>query len=534
MPVSTLTQAVIEQLQKGRVIAVVSAPANRVADVRALVLLSQLIYWTTRDRSVLSANGWLSKPAVEWMVETGLSRSYLASSVDTLTAQGVLKTWQKARLAPWWKLDLQALHVLCHGRPSKAAMPLARFCSNAVDRENLLGKPLPYYTVLTTAVGDALTGFFLSRCVYWQAQLEQRNRLEGNKSFWAWSSTDWTSDIGITRSQLRTAMKTLSDRGLIVSVEIGRPYPGVHVNMEQLRAVIEAINVPFNSTGSEITTAPCGHSDNAVEIDKCAHFSALRRSVHTCLPASESGNPGEIARCRRFPALRTAVHTLRFTPEPESAKVGALLNSGPGIAGFDSGSAVLNAKSGQSFAGFDQSIAGFSQSTRAHGFDYSETTTNTLSTGVHCSQTIAPATSAVVVVKKGEQDLIFPKVVSEADKAAMAQYLSTALPHRRQPLLDEFAGRLAIHTSPIQNQVGYLRRLVKLDAQAGGNLPLDFAGAVLAKRQRQAANVRHLTAARPLPVPTPIPPQCAAGSKPDFGALYAALGRRPPTHKEAS
>ncbi len=536
MPVSAMTQAVIERLQKARVISVVSAPALRLGNVRALILLSQAIYWTSRDKSVVPANGWLSKPAAEWAAETGLSRAHLASAVTTLQEQGVLKTWQKAKQAPWWKLDLQSLHALSQGRPAKAAIPLARFCSDASYRENMLGKPLPYYALLAEAVGDALTGFFLSRCVYWQAQLEQRNRLEGDKSFWGWTSTDWTSDIGISRSQLRTAMKDLAERGLIASVEIGRPYPGVHVNMEQLGAIVKAISVPYYNIGAgqpQIATVPCGDFGEVGEIDKCGRFSAVRTTVHTCLATPDSVGQEEIARCAHFSALRTSVHTLRFMPEPESARASISLSSISSIAGFDTGSTASNAESAQPFAGFDQSIAGFSQSTRAQGFDYSETTTNTLSTGVHCSQALAPTPADVVVAKEGQQDLIFPKAVSETDKAAMAQYLTTALPHRRQALLDEFAGRLAANTSPIQNPIGYLRRLVTLDTQAGGNLLLDFAGSVLARRQRQAENARHLAAVRAMPVPQPVSTQSQA-TKPNFAALYAAIGRRRPNHTEAS
>jgi hypothetical protein len=489
-----MTQAVIERLQKARVISVVSAPAMRLGDVRALILLSQAIYWTSRDKSVVSANGWLSKPAAEWTAETGLSRSHLASAVTTLQERGVLKTWQKAKQAPWWKLDLQSLHALCQGRPAKAAIPLPRFCSDASYRESMLGKPLPYYALLAEAVGDALTGFFLSRCVYWQAQLEQRNRLEGDKSFWGWTSTDWTSDIGISRSQLRTAMGRLSDQELVVTVEIGRPYPGVHVNMEQLDVVVKAINVPQNKVAGRKDVAPTTAVQGGVHT--YGSFHAVRENYRKCAHIEAEGPPQN------------------FTLP---------------IAGFDTGSTVSNAESSRSFAGFDQSIAGFSQSTRAQGFDYSETTTNTLSTGVYCPQAIAPASVDVVVVKEGEPDLIFPEAVSEADKAAMTQYLTAALPHRRQALLDEFSGRLAANTSPIQNPIGYLRRLVRLDAQASGKLPLDFAGAVLAKRQRLAENALRLAVARTVPVPATVSTQ-PQPTKPNFAALYAAIGRRRPNH----
>ena len=63
MPVSESTRRVMARLKEGRVLSIVSAPIRRLGDARSLILLSQMVYWTTRDRNVLNAQGWFSKPA---------------------------------------------------------------------------------------------------------------------------------------------------------------------------------------------------------------------------------------------------------------------------------------------------------------------------------------------------------------------------------------------------------------------------------------------------------------------------------------
>lgn len=242
MPVSEQTRKVIAHLKTGRVISLISAPTRRLADARSLILLSQMVYWTTRDKRVPEADGWFSKPSAEWGLETGLSRSYVASCVRTLQEQRIIKVWQrKAKTAPWYKLNLGQLYVLCQGRPPEAEIPLPQFIADASFRESIVGRPLPYYTLLTNAVGDALLGLFLSRCVYWQEALEQRNRLNEHKPTWGWSSNDWANDIGISRTQLRMLLKQASDLGLIEVTIAGRPFPGIWVDFER---VCKAINMP--------------------------------------------------------------------------------------------------------------------------------------------------------------------------------------------------------------------------------------------------------------------------------------------------
>lgn len=226
------TEVMARLTAPGQVISVLSAPTQRLADARALILLSQILYWTIKAPNVLRADGWLSKPAHAWQQETRLTRNHLHSSFEVLRQSGVVKFWQKgAKTPPWVKLDLPTLFALCQGRPSHHAISLAQFIADAAYRDNVTGRPVPFYTALADMTGDALMGYFLSRCIFWQELLQKRNRL-GDKPAWGWSSSDWFSDCGISRSQLRTLMKHAAALGLISVTEIaGRTFPGIRVEM---------------------------------------------------------------------------------------------------------------------------------------------------------------------------------------------------------------------------------------------------------------------------------------------------------------
>lgn len=258
MPVNPLTQQALDVFKAGRVISVISAPTRRLADARGLILLSQLVYWTVKDRRILETGGWFSKSHQDWMRETCLSRHCLASSLKLLQEAGLVKVWQRmSRTAPWYKLNLNRLNALCQG--SEDEILLARFVVDTPWRESILGRPLPYYTRLAQAVDDALLGLFLSRCVYWQDSLEQRGRLTAKKPVWGWSSNDWFNDIGITRTQLRNLLKQAEKLGFIRVTTEGRPFPGISVDFG---IMIEAINVPDNKEGA-------GQTESSSVVRKC-------------------------------------------------------------------------------------------------------------------------------------------------------------------------------------------------------------------------------------------------------------------------
>jgi len=433
MPVSELTRQVVTRLKAGRVISIATGPIKPLSDPHSLILLSQILYWTQRDKNILSGDGWFSKPTREWIAETGLSKNYVASSIKSLQGHRVLKVWQRlTKTAPWFKLDLGQLHVLCHGRTPDNEISLSQFISDAGLREAVIGKALPYYSLLTDATGDALLGLFLSRCISWQEALEHRNRLNPRKPTWGWSAADWANDIGISRTQLRRMLKLASDLKLIEVTTVGRPFPGIWVDFEQVN---KAIVMPV-----------------------------IKWSIHSVDgPFSDKSNIASVTEC--------PVHIVD----------GACRDNGDGN-NTQAENTQERARNAQSGCEFTQRKAGFEQSTRVRGVDYVDyevdyvdktTTTEIANSGSHTDH-------AVVVVP-----LIFPKSSTDSEREGIGQVIATALPHRQQDLLDELAELIARKIP--RNSISYLRGIVRRDNQAQGKLVLEYAHITRECRRRQAA-----------------------------------------------
>ena len=77
-----------------RAIAISTNVTALVADTCAIILLSQIIYWSRRGVEVASRDGWIFKTAREWEVETGLSRKMQRRARDILVGGG----WIEERL----------------------------------------------------------------------------------------------------------------------------------------------------------------------------------------------------------------------------------------------------------------------------------------------------------------------------------------------------------------------------------------------------------------------------------------------------
>lgn len=434
MPVSELTRQVVTRLKAGRVISIATGPIKPLSDPHSLILLSQILYWTQRDKNILSGDGWFSKPTREWIAETGLSKNYVASSIKSLQGHRVLKVWQRlTKTAPWFKLDLGQLHVLCHGRAPDNEISLSQFISDAGLREALIGKALPYYSLLTDATGDALLGLFLSRCISWQEALEHRNRLNPRKPTWGWSAADWANDIGISRTQLRRMLKLASDLKLIEVTTVGRPFPGIWVDFE---CVGKAIVMPVTKWPIHSVDEPFSDKPNTASITGCP--------IHTVDEASRDNRDSNNTQTENTqPTRRNALSGLEFT----------------------------------------QGNDGFEQSTRARGVDYVDyevdyvdKTTTTIANSEKSSG------HSVVVVPL---PLIFPKSLTDSEREGIGQVIATALPHRQQDLLDELAELIARKIP--RNSISYLREIVRRDNQAQGKLVLEYAHITRECRRRQAA-----------------------------------------------
>lgn len=500
MPVSEQTKRVMTLLKQGRVISIMSAPTRRLADARGLILLSQLVYWTTRDRNASKADGWFAKSMRDLALETGLSPSYTASRLSRLRERRLVKVWQRAsKTAPWFKVDLQELFALCRGEPAEAGIDLPRFAEDADYRCGIVGAPLPYYRLLADlAGGDALLGLFLSRCVYWQEALESRNRLNEGKPSWGWSPNDWGNDIGISAAQLQILLKQAEKLALIeVTNTRERPFPGMWVDMERLAAAIKAINVPISVGLVRLECKPATNDPSTLLTD------------HLWPHMGADVNPGKSVH-REIQGGESTKSNVRFRPPP--------------------------GESGGPEPGFAESKHVFLPSTRARIEDYKdcedyEETTTTSTAGVN-------STGSVVVVSVQDQpnlELIYPQGLSVSELDSLRLLIADALPHRRQPLLDELSERMRScrrESYQVRNPVAYLGYLIREDAKAGGRLVLECAHVAVQRRRREAelAQRRPIPSVSEQPAPSVEDPEIVRSR---VAAAKAALrGQDKPCEKE--
>lgn len=83
--------AAAEALSTRRVLAISTRLAKQVGDPAALVLLSQLLYWSRRGRDVQARDGWIFKTAAEWSTETGLSWKVQKRARQLLVSRGLIE-----------------------------------------------------------------------------------------------------------------------------------------------------------------------------------------------------------------------------------------------------------------------------------------------------------------------------------------------------------------------------------------------------------------------------------------------------------
>lgn len=86
---------------------------------------------------------------------------------------------------------------------------------------DLLGSPIAYHRVFRTITGNTVAAIMLSQALYWQQKVDDN---KGGKDGWFYkSAADWEKEIGLSRSELATAKKVLSDCGLLMVARRGVP-----------------------------------------------------------------------------------------------------------------------------------------------------------------------------------------------------------------------------------------------------------------------------------------------------------------------
>jgi len=213
-----------------------SANLGRIAgDVKAGLLLSQMLYWTRVGTDIERNGGWIGKTRQQWTLETGLSRAEQESARKCLLSHGFIQEslhGTPAKLA--FKVNLahvsQALAFMLSSEPVQWSLFDVR--SNAQQVRALLGKSLAYYQAYNLVTGSVAASVYLSRAI-----TAHRALLGGGHSPWfAPAQGQWMADTGLTESQLRSCKQKL--RQLSIIEQAWMTYPRrkyfIQVNLHML------------------------------------------------------------------------------------------------------------------------------------------------------------------------------------------------------------------------------------------------------------------------------------------------------------
>lgn len=197
--------------------------------VKAALLLSQAIYWTRHGRDIARTDGWFSKTAQQWEMETGLTEREQG---------GVRATLRTRELLIERRCGIPArLHFrLCTDRLVQALALRLESVAPVADQAlltNLLGPPIAYHRTLARITDGVHSGLLLSRALH----LSRPGR-EGTSNGWIERTTrQWTDDLGLSRREQENARRVLARLGLWDETVAGiPPRLTVRVRMDQLAA----------------------------------------------------------------------------------------------------------------------------------------------------------------------------------------------------------------------------------------------------------------------------------------------------------
>jgi hypothetical protein len=251
--VNSLTKLVTE-LAKLRPIGFSVNLARIAGDVKAGLLLSQLLYWTRVGVNVEANNGWIVKSRDQWSIETGLSRFEQETARTTLLKAGLI---QEARVGNPARIAHRiVLQAVSHGlakllRSEPVQWSLFDVRNDAQQVRQLLGRNMAFYRQFSL-LADSVTGaVFLSRAVAIQRSLvasQTENKSRASKQatraleldWFVVSSTVWSIETGLTPAQVRFVKQKLCQLNLIEQAVQEYPKKKLFVRLKVSR-VLEAL-----------------------------------------------------------------------------------------------------------------------------------------------------------------------------------------------------------------------------------------------------------------------------------------------------
>jgi len=163
-PLITDLEQVAALLQSQRPVAFNVNFARITGDVRATLLLSQMVYWTRRGVDVVANAGWIFKTRDQWHAEIGLGRRDLESARNILVDKGLI---QEARVGSPAKncyrivlKELSAQLASLH-RAEPVQWSLLDVRSDAEQIKAMLGHQFAFHRVLVNCVPSVAAAVYL-------------------------------------------------------------------------------------------------------------------------------------------------------------------------------------------------------------------------------------------------------------------------------------------------------------------------------------------------------------------------------------
>ena len=274
--------------QPAATISVSSRVAEIVADPSALVLLSQIIYWSRRGAVVIERAGWIHKTAEQWAQETGMTWKVQRRARRILLEYGLIEErlcQMPARLE--FRLRLETL-VPKLAEMSGLPCPDPDL-SWVADRQqsqfgDLLGRSYLFNAVLTMHMPVA-AAILASRLITATGQRLDCLSLQPAALHWVQlHRADWLRETGLSKDQWQTARRHLRELGLLR--ERQRNFPRRVDLAINLQAVRDLVAQPTISVEAEQT----------VQSDAADWAQQAGGIGHRPIPPAASPNPAHTDR----------------------------------------------------------------------------------------------------------------------------------------------------------------------------------------------------------------------------------------------
>jgi hypothetical protein len=202
-----------------RAIAISTNVTALVGDTCAIILLSQIIYWSRRGVDVASRDGWIFKTARDWEVETGLSRKMQRRARDILVEGG----WIEERLQSMparleFRLRLTALLPSLAQR-SEIEIPIPSW-SWVCDQEDpgfqrILGRSFLFHAGFSAHMPIA-AAMMASRLLSASGAGRRGEVVHRAPKYVQLHRDGWCLETGLSRDQWQSARKVLRELALLI------------------------------------------------------------------------------------------------------------------------------------------------------------------------------------------------------------------------------------------------------------------------------------------------------------------------------